>query len=160
MSSVDDCSLTTSQQHDNRGEISHSPVEIKLSARIAALYFCPVYRNFMHTFQLSLSSSLVGFSLIFFSPSSLIRGENLPTGSLSFLPSRWLVSSHLPQQFCQVYPEGVLQLAAGNDNEPRRKFYCPFKTFIFRLTGNVSGNSDSHSCSSFFFYFWNYLYQK
>lgn len=146
---MDDCSLTTSQQHDNRGEISHSPTEIKLSAHISALYFCPVFRNFMHAFQLSLSSSLVGFSLIFFSPSSLIRGENVPTGSLSFLPSRRLVSSHLPQQFCQVSPEGVLQLAAGNDNEPRRKFYRLFKTFIFILTGIVSGNSDSHSCSSF-----------
>lgn len=102
VSSVHDYSLTTSQQHDNRGEINNSPVEIKLSASRSA-----------HTRSSSpSSSSLVEFLPVLFSPSSLIRGENLPKGSLSFLPSLLLLaSSHLPHQFCQVSPKGVLQLA-------------------------------------------------
>lgn len=40
-----------------------------------------------------------------FSPSSLIRGENLPTEGLSFLPTLRLLSSHLSHQFCQVRPK-------------------------------------------------------
>lgn len=112
MSSVDDYSLTPSQQHDNRGEINNSPVEIKLSAHIAAFLFCSVLRfSCSRSSFPSLLPPLVEFLSLLFSPSSLIRGENLPKGSLSFLPSLLLSSSHLPHQFCQVSPKGVLQLA-------------------------------------------------
>lgn len=44
VSSVDHYSLATSQQHGNRGKITYSPAEIKLSAHITALYLHTAFR--------------------------------------------------------------------------------------------------------------------
>ncbi len=49
VSSVDNYSLTTSQQHDNRGEINNSLVETKLSAHIQLFILLGV-QTFMHLF--------------------------------------------------------------------------------------------------------------
>lgn len=59
-SSVDDYSVTISQQHNNQGEVNNSPVEIKLSAH--SFLFCSVFR-FSCARSDSLSPSLVEFFL-------------------------------------------------------------------------------------------------
>lgn len=119
------------------GKVNPPQAESKLSARITVVCLSSV------KFQLCCSSSPPQTPCIFFSPSSLIRGENLPTGSLSFHPSLLLASSHLLlQQFCQVYlPTHRKKVCSssptrcgGNDNKRRRKIYRSFKTCIFKLT--------------------------
>lgn len=135
VSSVDNYSLTTSQQHDNRGEINNSPVESKLSARITAFYSaqCSDIRALIPALPFCFSRWVSPSSFLTLLPHrrwKFTQRESLfPSLSppLVFTPS----SSVLP-----TFPQrctAARWLAAGNDNELGRKFYRLFKLFIFRL---------------------------
>lgn len=79
----------------------------------------------------------------FFAPSSLIRGENVPTEGLSLsIPLFRLVSSHLSHQLCQVPPKvsGSLLTRCRKEQQEPETFYCPIKLFLSRVSRFAVGN--------------------
>lgn len=128
VSSVDEFSAT-SQQHDNQGKINNSPVELKLSAHIAAFHSAQ-----SSDFQ-ALAPSLCFFFSCWVSPSSFLA--LLPDQRWKFTQRESLFSSLSPSRVftpsssvLTSFPQrcaAACWLAAWNDN---KKFHRLFKLFI------------------------------